>query len=129
MVKIKSFVFSLCLAALLITGSIFYNLKLEKASSGLLLTLNKITQSLENENFTSAHKQTLLLEKNVKNLEIYFASLGNHQEIDNIEMTLAEMKSYIKDNQRHDALAKAQVLNFLFYHLPKNSRLKPENIF
>ena len=81
--------------------------------------------------YESEYIINLLKENNyeIKSLEVFFASTGNHQEIDNIEMSLAELKRYIEGHQKYDALAKSQVLDFLFHHLPKNSRLKTENIF
>lgn len=129
MKKIKSFIFAICLSITLLVTSIFYNIKLEELSSHLSETVNDITANLHNEDFNSASESAKKLEDEIKNLEVFFASTGNHQEIDNIEMSLAELKRYIEGQQKYDALAKSQVLDFLFHHLPKNSRLKTENIF
>lgn len=127
--KIKSFIFAIGLSITLLVISIFYNIKLEEVSSRLCETVNNITVSLHNEDFISASKNTKKLENKIKKLEVFFASTGNHQEIDNIEMSLAELKRYIEGEQKYDALAKSQVLDFLFHHLPKNSLLRIENIF
>jgi phosphoenolpyruvate carboxylase len=127
--KIKSFIFAIGLSITLLVIGIFYNIKLEEVSSRLCETVNNITASLHNEDFISASKNTKKLENEIKKLEVFFASTGNHQEIDNIEMSLAELKRYIEGEQKYDALAKSQVLDFLFHHLPKNSRLRIENIF
>ena len=56
------------------------------------------------------------------------AATGNHEEIDKIEITIAELKEYILQHSKADALAHTEALNVLFRHLPKNYKLRTENI-
>ena len=54
--------------------------------------------------------------------------MNNHAELDNIEMNLAELKRYTEGEAHTDAISKSSVLDFLFAHLPKNYKLRLENI-
>ena len=125
----KSFIIALFLGAFLLVSSKIYIAKLESASQKLLDINASISQSIENEDFSAAADSTKTLSDELSDFETFFAALGNHQEIDNIETSLAELESFIDGKQKYDALSKTNVLTFLFEHLPKNSKLKIENIF
>ena len=125
----KSFIIALFLGAFLLVSSKIYIAKLESASQKLLDINASISQSIENEDFSAAADSTKKLSDELSDFETFFAALGNHQEIDNIETSLAELESFIDGEQKYDALSKTNVLTFLFEHLPKNSKLKIENIF
>ncbi|MGN1116825.1 MAG: DUF4363 family protein, partial [Candidatus Ornithomonoglobus sp.] len=89
---------------------------------------NKIILALENDDFESADTSISVLYEYIEQYEPFFSAIGNHEEIDNIEMNLAELKAYSAGRLKYDALAKSRSLSFLFGHLPKNSRIKIENI-
>ena len=125
----KSFIIALFLGAFLLVSSKIYIAKLESASQKLLDINASISQSIENEDFSAAADSTKKLSDELSDFETFLAALGNHQEIDNIETSLAELESFIDGKQKYDALSKTNVLTFLFEHLPKNSKLKIENIF
>lgn len=124
----KSFLTALSLALIIIAGSCFSLAHLEKVSDNLVEVNKKITAALENDDYTAADESIAVLYDYIEQYEPFFAAIGNHAEIDNIEMNLAELKAYSAGRLKYDALAKSQSLDFLFGHLPKNSRIKIENI-
>lgn len=124
----KSFMISLIIAALLLFGGFFYMSRLEKISDDLHEINVGISEALRNEDYELAQSKIPELESAISDYEIFCASWENHEHIDEMESTIAELKIYIENHCRSDALAKSNVLSFLFDHLPKNSRLKLENI-
>ena len=124
----KSFITALAIAAALISGSLFYMSKLETASDELSDINKAITANLTRDEFKSAYENIKKLRDELERVEPFLAMLGNHEEIDNIESNLAELEHYTEGEHKVDAIAKTGVLSFLFEHLPKNSRLKIENI-
>ncbi|MGN1202602.1 MAG: DUF4363 family protein [Eubacterium sp.] len=124
----KSFFIAISLAFVIIICSFFSLDHLEKISDNLTEVNNKIISALENDDFATANSSISDLYEYIEQYEPFFAATGNHEEIDNIEMNLAELKAYSAGCLKYDALAKSRSLAFLFGHLPKNSRIKIENI-
>ena len=124
----KSFIISLAIAALLLCGSLFYMSRLERISDELHEINAEITEALRNEEYELAKIKIPELERAISDYEIFCAALENHEHLDTMESTIAELKIYTESQHQSDALAKSNVLAFLFEHLPKNSRLRLENI-
>lgn len=125
----KSFIVSVCLAIILTLFGLFQSYRLEKASEDLIILNNEIQHSLEENQFSSASDKVHMLAERIEDIEPFFASLGDHSEIDEIEITLRELEKYTEGKIKYDALAKSNSLTFLFEHIPKNHRVKIENIF
>lgn len=124
----KSFIISLCLAAALIGASCFYSIRLESISDELKSVSSSIADKINTDDFAAARSSADELSGMLDGYGTFLAALGNHEEVDKIESALAELKSYCEGKNKYDAAAKNNVLTFLFEHLPRNSRLKIENI-
>ena len=53
---------------------------------------------------------------------------GNHTELDQMQIYISQISDYIAEEHKGDELAHCKSLMIMFYHLPKNYRLKAENI-
>ncbi len=124
----KSFFVALSLAFVIIICGCFSLNHVERISHKLSEENDRIIYALENDDFVSADTSISILYEYIEKNEPFFAAIGNHEEIDNIEMNLAELKAYSAGRLKYDALAKSRSLAFLFGHLPKNLRIKIENI-
>ncbi len=125
----KSFIFTIFLAILLVTGSILHMCRLKTSAEALIECNNTLITQLHKDDFKAAKNSIDELESRICDIEPFFASLGNHDEIDIIEQNIAELRSYTEGEQKYDAIAKAYVLLYQLEHLPKNLRLCFENIF
>lgn len=125
----KSFVISLLLAAVLIGCGIFHQVKFEAAADELTAVNDKIIDGLNREDFPDAMSAINELSGKVERFELFFAALGNHDEIDSIELCISELRGYTQGELKYDALSQAYSLSFLLEHLPRNSRVRIENIF
>ncbi len=124
----KSFITSLVIAAFIIAGSIAYGAHIDNVSSELLDINARLTDAVEEDDFDAAMNS-------VNEARAYFdkkrAMLGatdNHETLDKIELNLQELLSYVEGRAKTDALSRCRVLGCLYEHLPKNYKLKFENI-
>lgn len=124
----KAFITSIVIAAVIVAGSILYTHKLETISGELAAMNDVITEHIEKENYDDADKKISELGEYLEDKREMLATTGNHQELDNIQIYLSELKRFSQGEMKTDALSRCQVLDFLFHHLPQDYRLRIENI-
>lgn len=124
----KSVITVLIMAAALMTGGVLYSNQLYNISERLLEINGGIEKNLTGSEFDEASDGVDELYNYLDEKEPYFEAFGDHEELDKIKMNMAELEKYIDERERTDALAKVNVLDFLFEHLPKNYRVRIENI-
>ena len=124
----KSFITSLVIAAILITGGIIYTTQLSKKSNNLMQIIDDIEICINNDDFKTAAEHIEKLSNEISHFEPFLLATGDHAEIDNIEINLSELKSLTEGELKSQALAKVYVIKFLFKHLPQNTFLSFENI-
>ena len=124
----RSFIVSLLIGAFLITGSILYTKNMERISSEMI-ECNDIIYSLISEgNYDEAVTLVDSLKNYMDRKSVMLAAIDNHEEIDKIENSLAQLEQYILQKSQADSLALSKALDVHLQHLPKNYRLKLENI-
>lgn len=124
----KSFIVTIIIGAVMITGSIFYARHLKTEADTLSDITKEIKTAINEDDYKSAAKEIEKLNKRVNKFEKFFLATGDHLEIDNIKIHLSELKSFNKHEMKSDALSKIYVLEFLFSHLPHSSQLRIGNI-
>lgn len=124
----KSFISALIIGAVIVFGSIAYTSHLEEISKRLLECNSEIETLIRNDRYDSAEQLIKEMSEYIKSKESVLAATGNHEEIDKIEINLAELTEYAAECCKADTLTKIKTLNILFRHLPKNYKLRPENI-
>ncbi len=124
---------SMIIAAILLAGVLFggaaYTKKLTVVSIELMKINKEIQLELEAENYENAKDKIGEMSEYLTENEPVLSAMGNHEEIDKMQMNIAELYRYSNGEMQVDALSKSEVLDFLYLHLPKNYRLKLENIF
>ncbi len=124
----KGVIISLCIAVVMVVGSVIYTSHIDAVSEELAEMNRSIIMALEEADFDAAERETVKMAEYLDKKDTVLAATGNHEEIDTIEINVFELVSYIHGEQKTDALARCNVLGFLFEHLPKNYKLKLENI-
>lgn len=125
----KSFILTVLMSVILLAGGILHTNKMKNSAEELIGYNEILTNQLQNDDFDAALSSIAELQNKLEGLESFFSTLGNHDDLDIIEQNLAELQSLTEGKQKYDALAKAYVISHLCEHLPKNLRLKTENIF
>lgn len=124
----KSLIIAILIAATIIFGGIYATNKLSDVSVYLIDICEKTSELIENEDFEKAEELAEEMKKSIEENYNMFAISIDHNEVDKIEMNIDQMQIYIKEQQKADALAFGNVLLGLFEHLPKDYKLKLENI-
>ena len=124
----KGVIISVCIAAIIVTGSIVYTKHMGKVSEELGNINDEIMDKLEEENYESAMAKIKELSDYLDKNRTVLAATGNHEEFDKIEMNISEMLGYTEGGQQTDAVSCCKVLSLLFKHIPKNYEMKLENI-
>ena len=124
----KSFITAIVLAISILVGGISYRIYLDDITKELIIRAEKITQSVLSEDYEIAQTGISALEDFIEEKRIALASTLDHSILDKIETNLAELKAYAACHQQFDSLAKCEPLNLQFKHLPKNYKVRPENI-
>ncbi len=124
----KSFFTAIVIAAVIIVGSVFYTRELNEISENMMEHNNQIMNMIHNDDFESAVGQVQELTKYVEEKKISLSMIIDHSTLDKIESNLSELAGYVEGYAKTDALAKSRVLDILFEYLPKNYKLRLENI-
>ena len=124
----KSFITSLVIAAFIVAGSIAYGMHIDNVSSELVSINERITEALEADDFDKAGEITGEVKSYFAQKRVMLGATDNHEVLDKIEINIQELVSYVEGRQKTDALSRCRVLGYLYEHLPKNYKLKFENI-
>ena len=124
----KSFITSLVIAAFIIAGSIAYGMHIDKISSELLTINTRLTDEVEADDFAGARETADEVQTYFNKKRAMLGATDNHETLDKIEINLQELFSYVEGGQKTDALSRCRVLGYLYEHLPRNYKLRFENI-
>lgn len=124
----KSFAVAIVIAVFVVAGSLFYTHQIETVSDSLVSENLRVTQLLEEENYDEALECAEKMAEYVDRKKLSLAIIMDHGDLDKIELSVAELSGYIKGRVQTDSLAKCGMLNVMLRHMPKNYKLKIENI-
>ena len=124
----KSFITSLVIAAFIVAGSIAYGMHIDKISSELVTINARLMHAIEAEDFENAEEIADEVQSYFNKKRAMLGATDNHEVLDKIEINIQELFSYVEGRQRTDALSRCRVLGYLYEHLPKNYKLRFENI-
>lgn len=119
---------SLCIVVVMVVGSIVYTNHIDNVSYELGEMNDRIMEHLEDKDYDEAADEAQRLAEYLAEKRTVLDATGNHEELNKIEMNISEMLGYIDGEQRIDAISKCMVLDLMFSHLPRNYKLKMENI-
>ncbi len=124
----RSVIVALGIIVLCVAGSLLYTTHLEATANEMLKTNNSITASVVNEEYERAVVEIKSLTSYVREKRVLLDAIGNHQELDDIEEKLSELLAYAYEKDKMHSLSKCYMLDFLIKSLPRNFKLKIENI-
>ncbi len=119
---------SLCIAVLIVVGSMVSTKHINNVSEEMGRMNDVVMSYLAEENYYEAAVETKKLAQYLEKQRTILDATGNHDELNKIEMNVSEMAGYIDGEQGIDAVSKCRVLDFMFENLPRNYRIKMENI-
>lgn len=124
----RSFFAALTIICAIIAGSIFYSSRMDRLSGDMLEKNNLIYSLIENDDFSGAAPEINKTSEYLENHSVMLWAMGDHSEIVQLERSLGELREFVKNEEKSDALAKCADLEVLIMHMPSNYKLRLENI-
>lgn len=105
------------------------NHSLEATAKELTHNVNQVTREIKEANWDKAGKRIAAMEEDWKRINKWWPVVLDHQEMDNIEFSLAKAKAYIEEKEMVLSLGQLSELKLMILHLPEREALTLRNIF
>jgi hypothetical protein len=117
------------LTLIIVILSVFSQRFLYNGSQQMKQSLDTVETSVGSNNWTQADTQLTQMISSWSGVKGFWSALIDHQEIDNIDETLARLQMFIKGKDNASALAEAAALKKFIIHIPEKEKPSMENIF
>ncbi len=124
----KSFIAALVIAGLIVSGTIFSTHRIEMVSKKILDDNKNVVAAVKEEDYKKAKSLARNMAEYVDGKKMTMSIIMDHGDLDKIEQGIAELEGYIEGKAKFDAIAKCKFLDVLIRHLPRNYKLKIENV-
>lgn len=124
----KSFIGALVLTVVIIVSSLLYVNKMDKLSSEMIEINEKTYELLVSGDYEGAAESSYKLMNYLEDSRVLLTATGDHEEIKKIELMCCELTELIRNRMDGDSRAKCAALDMLLEHMPKNYKIKAENI-
>lgn len=114
--------------ALLLGLGIWNNHALQSSTDKLTGRIEQVMGEIEGQRWDTALQQTGQLEKDWQDNAGWWPVVLDHQEIDNIEFSLAKVKQYVATRNAPLAQGQLSELKLMLVHIPKKEAINLENI-
>ncbi|HHW57501.1 MAG TPA: DUF4363 family protein [Clostridia bacterium] len=102
---------------------------LDKTSENLNETLSIVEGNIKKGDWEKAKQYIEKVEKQWKKIDKKWALIIEHREIDEIEMNMEKLKSYIETKNKDLSMAQLKTVKMLLKYIPQNEKPTLENIF
>ncbi|MGE5631837.1 MAG: DUF4363 family protein [Caulobacteraceae bacterium] len=114
--------------AVIIAGGIVSLHMLSSESDSLYSNLISLEKDINNQNWSKSTKALDEFEKKWDKASKYWSMFIDHYEIDNIELELSQLESFIKTEEKSQALSRLSSLKTLIKHIPDKEAFTLKNI-
>lgn len=115
------------LALLLVLG-FWSNDSLQNSTDELSRKINQINLAIEESHWEEARMMTGKLETSWRQDAKWWPIFLDHQEMDNIDFSLAKVKKYVASQDEPLALGQLSELKLMIEHIPQKEAVNIENI-
>ncbi len=124
----KTFIISILLAAVMLTGFGIYIFYLNRTTDELNLTVKNISELAKNEEWEECSEETEKLVKIWNKHEKILCSFTDHGDLDEVKKTVNELKESVFFEDGHHTVMSSSVLLVLIDRLTENEMPNLENI-
>lgn len=129
MSKLKPLIIIIILTILLIVGGCLTLYALNSESQELSSNLSTLEEDIENQNWNEASRKLEEFHNKWDKTSKVWSMLIDHYEIDNIELVLSQLISYVKTEDKNEALSQMSSLRTLIKHIPAKESFNLQNVF
>lgn len=116
------------LIGLIISGGLWTNHALQISTDHLTRQIQQVNSEIKQDSWKAAGRQTIRLEKMWKKEAKWWPVVLDHQEMDNIDFSLARVKEYVASRNSSLALGQLSEVKIMLEHIPKKEAVTLENI-
>ncbi len=102
---------------------------LESSSQRLEQSLDSLEQAIKGDNWDMANEQLESFNQVWEETKNLWQIFIDHEEIDNIDATLARVKQLVSIKEKADSLSEISALKLFIVHIPQKESLRLVNIF
>lgn len=108
---------------LIISGGLGINHELQKSTDDLITQINQISQLITDSKWQDAVDQTQKLEEIWEKEGRWWPIFLDHQEMDNIEFSLAKFKEYVAAQDNALSLGQLSEIRMMVEHIPEKEKV------
>ncbi len=124
----KTFVATLVIFALLIGFATFSYYYIDNTTAFLASHTEKLEKSVQAKKWNKAEQDFSKLKSSWDRTSSKWTMLIDHQELDNINISMARLKRFIDTKEHPEVMAELGELKLLFKHIPEKESLNMKNI-
>lgn len=117
------------LTAIIILVSIYTQRTLSRDSLRMEQSIDEIENSVKSEKWAQAETGIGTIKTIWKDVKGTWSALIDHQEIDNIDVTLSRLQMLVQAQEKPSSLSEAAALKKYIGHIPAKEKLGLENLF
>ncbi|NLB80508.1 MAG: DUF4363 family protein [Clostridiaceae bacterium] len=125
----KTVIIAAVILIVIIISIVFGNFYIAKKIQSFNDLLTSITGAVESENWQESQQLVNQIEQDWSATSKRLALLFHHDELRNINIALANLKSYIGQSEKIEAMAQLSTLRFFTKYIKIKDKLYIENIF
>lgn len=125
----KPLIIIISLTILIVAGGAITLYTLNSEAQKLDSDLSVLEEFIKNQNWNTASEKLEEFHSKWDKASSYWSILIDHYEIDNIELLLSQLASYVKNENKNDAMSSVSSLKTLIKHIPAKESLRLKNIF
>ena len=120
---------SIILILIAVVGSGFWlNHELQMSTNHLIEQIDQVSQQIRDDNWPKAVKETDKLEEVWQRKAKWWPIFLEHQEMDNIEFSMARFKEYVASKNKSLALGQLSEIRLMIEHIPEKEEINLKNI-
>lgn len=127
-IELKPLVIIIFLTILIVLGGCLTLYALGSESERLDDSLSALNKDIESQNWETASKRLDDFHSNWDKTSYLWSMLIDHYEIDNIELVLSQLESYIHTKEKDLALSQLSSLKTFIKHIPEKEGFSLKNI-
>lgn len=124
----KQLTVTIIILGLIIGLGLWTNSLLHQSAEELVNSIDKITAEIKDDRWAEAVNHTGELGKAWKDQAGWWPIILHHEEIDNIEFSLAKTKEYISNRDKTLSLGQLSELRIMIKHIPAKEAVTLRNI-
>ncbi len=102
---------------------------LKNTAADISRSIEELPETIDREDWGKAYSSLAKTTKKWSSVKGMWAVLINHDEIDNIDMILARLKSFVKYKDVNESVAGYREFKEVVEHIPESQRFSLVNIF